>query len=112
RVTCKSKGSEVKSKGVFVDIQGEEVITYRDESNKEKSQSKTTFTQEIQIAPALVLAPNDGKEFRGQITIPTTLLPSYQGHLARHTISIRGRLEAFGNDPDSGYKPVTVVAKR
>jgi hypothetical protein len=107
RVSCRSKGAEVKSQGVFVDLRATETIRYK-EGNENKTQSSTTIEQTFQIAPPLVLAPNDGKEFRGTIQIPASVLPSYTGRQADHAIELRGRLEARGNDPDSGFKPFTV----
>ncbi len=45
---------------------------------------------------------------KGQITIPGEAQPSYNGTKATHTWSIRGRIDTFGNDPDSGWQPLSV----
>ena len=114
KITCTSTGSEVKSKGVFVDIRGLEVITV-DKNAAANDQavhaSKNTFEQEFQVAPALVLPPNETKLFEGSVTLPPTAQPSFRGTYAEHKWEIRGRLEAFGNDPDSGWLPLRVGAK-
>ena len=114
KITCTSTGAEVKSKGVFVDIRGLEVISVdKNAAGNEQGvhASKNTFEQEFQIAPALVLPPNESKLFEGSITLPPTAQPTFQGTYAQHKWEIRGRLEAFGNDPDSGWLPLRVGAK-
>jgi len=72
------------------------------------SVSKTSFEQSFRIAPAMVLAPNETKVFTGTITIPATAQPTFQGAYAKHTWMVRGRIEAWGNDPDSGYQTLRV----
>jgi hypothetical protein len=112
RVTTTSTGAEVKSQGIFVDVKGEEQVNIVDPSTKQKvSQSKATIEQTFQIAPALVLAANESKSFEGTIQLPASALPSFEGALAKHVYWIRGRMEAFGNDPDSGFQPLKVTAK-
>jgi hypothetical protein len=66
--------------------------------------SKTTVEQSIPIAPAFVLQPNERKEFEADIQLPHGQ-PTYRGGV-QHDWQIRGRLEAFGNDPDSGFKTI------
>jgi hypothetical protein len=73
--------------------------------------SHTTFTQAFQIAPPLVLGPGETRQFEGAVRLPPTLQPTYAGHHARHDWQIRARLEAWGNDPDSGYQPVRISLK-
>ena len=114
KITCTSTGGEVKSKGVFVDLRGLEVVNIGEHQAGNDSlvhASKTTFEQEIQIAPALVLPPNETKFFEGTVQLPATAQPSFHGTYAEHKWEIRGRLEAFGNDPDSGYQPLRVGIK-
>lgn len=112
RITATSTGAEVKSAGAFVDVWAEEKASLRDsETNKELSQSKTTVQQAIQIAPAFVLAPNETKVFEGSFVMPQNTPPSYVGTFAQHTCHVRGRIEAFGNDPDSGYQKIMVGNK-
>src|SRR5688572_15763999 len=82
KVNVHSTGSEVKSKGVFVDLWGEETVRYKDHENKDKESSTNTMHQELQIAPALVLAAGEAKQFQGQITIPASAFPSYAGKTA------------------------------
>ena len=109
KVMAMSTGAEVQSKGVFIDVWAEEKASLRDEENKKDvSQSKTTVQQTVQIAPAFTLGANETKSFEGSFILPTSTPPSYVGTFAQHTCYIRGRIEAFGNDPDSGYQKIMV----
>lgn len=45
--------------------------------------------------------------FDGVITIPSNAQPTYIGSF-RHEWEVRGRVAAFGNDPDSGLQPIVV----
>lgn len=111
RISAQSTGGEIKSKGVFVDLLGTEQVRLREGEAGEHGHingSKQTFAQEFQIAPAFVLAPNETKQWEGQFQLPAALQPSYQGAWAQHVWQVRGRIEAFGNDPDSGFQPFRV----
>ena len=112
KITATSTGAEVKSKGVYVDIFAEERVSFRDDSTKEEiNRAKTTTQQTVQIAPAFVLAPNETKSFDGSFQMPADVLPTFSGTLAQHRCQVRGRIEAFGNDPDSGYQVINVGTK-
>ncbi len=114
KITAASTGGEVKSKGIFVDLRShEEVRIRRGDSNVDEdvNASKTLLNQEIQIAPAFVLPPNETKLFEGHVQIPTGQ-PSYNGAFTTHEWSIRGRVEAFGNDPDTGWLQLRVGSKQ
>ncbi len=116
KVTVVSTGGEVKSGGVFVDLLAREhgsvfgshrceKCGHVDTSSKVKVSKKTVDTS-FPVGPAFVLQSNERKEFEGQISIPGGQ-PSYKGSI-NHDWEIRGRLEAFGNDPDSGFKHIEV----
>jgi sporulation-control protein spo0M len=115
KITATSTGGEVKSKGIFVDLRGlEEVkarITDSSGTTHNHNESKSTFESEFKISPDFVLAANETKTFEGSVTIPTTAQPSYEGVNAVHKWEIRGRVEALGNDPDSGFKPLRIGVK-
>jgi sporulation-control protein spo0M len=105
--TSTSSGSPLSSRGVFVDLRAIENVRVSRSvgSNTEStSTSHTHFDQAIQIAPAFTLAPNETKEFRGVVRLPSEAQPTFNGHFTQHEWSIRGRVEATGNDPDSGYQ--------
>lgn len=117
KVTVMSTGGEIKSNGVYVDVQAREHgdITGSTrcescghmDSNARVRLSKETLDQKIPIAGAFVLQPNERKEFEADIQLPHGQ-PTYHGRSVHHDWEIRGRLEAFGNDPDSGYKTFEV----
>lgn len=117
KVTVVSTGAEVKSNGVYVDLHAKEhgdiIGSSRCEScghhdsNAKIRLNKETIDQSVPIAPAFVLQPNERKEFEADITLPHGQ-PTYHGRTVHHEWQIRGRLEAFGNDPDSGFKTFEV----
>ncbi len=112
KITATSTGAEVKSKGAYIDVFAEERVSLKDESTKETiNRTKTTVQQTIQIAPAFVLAPNESKTFEGEFQFPANALPTFAGSICQHVCQIRGRIEAFGNDPDSGYQVINVGTK-
>jgi hypothetical protein len=116
RITCTSTGGEVKSQGVFVDLVGCEKVNIKGASNssgekQDVNVTNNTFSQAFQIAGPLVLGANEAREFTGTFRIPASLQPSYTGVHAHHEWQLRGRLEAWGNDPDSGFKPMKIVVK-
>jgi hypothetical protein len=112
RVTAVSTGAEVTSKGAFVDLMAVEQIRVPKSAvqnlQQDISVNNTTFQQEIQIAPEFKLAAGETKYFEAVITIPPTAQPSYDGPQADHGWAIRGRIDTFGNDPDSGYQPIKI----
>jgi len=112
KISATSSGGEVKSKGVYVDLWGSENVRIPKGSGNNVGQEVTatenTFTQEFQIAPAFVLAAKETKLWEGQLQIPASVQPSYMGKLATHQWKIQGRIEAAGNDPDSGWKDLRI----
>jgi sporulation-control protein spo0M len=116
KVTVLSTGGEVKSNGVFVDLRAREHGHVSGSHRCEKcgdydstsriSIDKTTVKQAYPVGPAFVLQENERKEFEADIQIPMGE-PTYKGSV-QHVWEIRGRLEAFGNDPDSGFKAFEV----
>ncbi|ATB31905.1 sporulation protein [Melittangium boletus] len=112
RVIATSTGGQVKSKGVFVDLQSVERVnmprgTMAGQENAVNT-SYTSFSKEVQISPAFTLEPNETREFEGRVRLPPDAQPTFTGRYARHEWSIRGRVEATGNDPDSGYQSLRV----
>jgi hypothetical protein len=114
RVTVTSTGGELKSGGIFLDVQSTEHVALKKGAapnvHEPINVSNTTFTTQFPIAPAFVLAPNETKAFDGAIQFPHGA-PTYEGPCAEHAWTIRGRVEAFGNDPDSGFLPIRVGMK-
>ncbi|OGS42607.1 MAG: hypothetical protein A3K67_06080 [Euryarchaeota archaeon RBG_16_62_10] len=107
KVTVVSTGKEVKSGGVYVDIHATEHGQVKcNTCQKMVNINNDSVKQAIPIAPAFVLQPNEMKSFDATISIPGGQ-PTYNGTI-RNEWKIRGRLDAFGNDPDSGFQVIEV----
>jgi hypothetical protein len=117
KVTVMSSGGSFKSKGVYVDLVGKEHGSVHGSSRCDKcgqydnsakiKVSKKTHDQSIPLGGAMELNENESKVFEGDIQIPPNAQPSYSGSI-KHEWQVRGRVEAFGNDPDSGYQTIVV----
>ena len=134
KITIQSTGSEVKSQGVFVDFDGDETLLVppspkpvanpeQGESPAAPSVAETTTPSEPEtdtnricteiftFCGPFVLGAKETKVVEGKVTLPSSLRASSPTELGCH-YQIRGRMEeAFGNDPSSGYKDITVVIK-
>jgi hypothetical protein len=134
KVTAASAGGEVKSGGIFVDLLAVERVSLRNvrptrvhetrlgigaalQTGTQQAVSpptvdvdaaRNTFEQSYPIAPAFVLAAGEARTFEGAVELPPNVLPSFSGGFAAHEWKIRGRVEAWGNDPDSGWLPLRV----
>ncbi len=115
-VTIVSTGREVKSNGVYVDLKAQEEGTVNKRitcnkcgnfENEYINLDRKTLEHAIPIAPAFVLGDNESKIFVMDIQVPFNAQPTYHGSF-KHEWYIRGRLEAFGNDPDSGFQRIEV----
>lgn len=107
KVTVVSMGKEVKSGGVFVDIHAVEKGQVKCKQCGQMVQIQNeSVKQAIPVAPAFVLQPNETKVISATIQIPPGQ-PSYSGQVVNEW-KIRGRLDAFGNDPDSGFQIIQV----
>jgi len=107
KVTVVSTGKEVKSGGIYVDVHAAETGQVKCKHCQQMAPiNNQTVKQSIPIAPAFVLQPNEMKSFEATIQIPTGQ-PTYNGNI-RHEWKIRGRMDAFGNDPDSGFQVIEV----
>ncbi len=115
KVTATSTGGEVKSKGIYVDLRAVERVSVskRDsaELDSDLNLSFTTFNNEIKIAEEFVLGKDETRVFEGTVTMPDNVQPTFDGKYVSHEWEIRGRVEAKGNDPDSGFQPIKVGMK-
>ena len=115
KITATSTGNEVKSKGVFIDLAGLEKIKIRSGQvmgvQTDVNVEKAVMDQAFPIAPAFVLGKGETKTWEATIQVPATAQPTYSGNFTNHSWKIRGRVEAFGNDPHSEYLPIKIGAK-
>ena len=113
KVTVTSKGTEIKSKGVFVDFEGnEQVHVSKKDDSKLGEDYRRSFEhskQEFQLCGEFVLGAGESKTVEGTIPLPSSLQPSFEGRCTKNIYQVRGRLEAKGNDPDSGWKPMRII---
>lgn len=112
KITATSTGSEVKSKGVFIDLHAVERVSVRKRESADLDDdlhlTMTTTSEEQKIAEPFVLGKDETRIFEGVITMPQNIQPSFNGQYVAHDWEIRGRVEAKGNDPDSGFQPLRV----
>ena len=111
-ISATSTGQEVQSKGLFIDLAATELVDVKDASDTHVRYQEQTFYREIQVAPAFVLAPNENRSLEVVFLVPADARPSFTGKLSRHQWQIRARVEAFGNDPDSGWIDIRVGSKQ
>jgi hypothetical protein len=95
KVSATAKGNEVKVNGVYVDLQGKGKSTIGQVTGAVLANK----THALKIAEGCTLAANESKTFEGTITVPADLDANLDWE-------IRGRLDTFGNDPDSGFKDI------
>jgi sporulation-control protein spo0M len=111
-LSAASTGQAVQSKGVFIDLSATELVDFKDGSGNHVRYQEQTFYREIQVAPAFTLGPGESRQFQVVFLLPVEARPSFAGKLSRNQWQIRGRVEAFGNDPDTGWIDTRVGAKQ
>jgi len=120
RITVVSSGGEVKSQGVFVDLLAQERVTASENATCPRCQNKfttpvreakKTFEQSFPVASSFVLSPGESRTFDVLLPVPSGAQPTYAGPQTHHEWKIRGRVQSFGNDPDSGFQALRVGAK-
>ncbi len=79
------------------------------EPQEPETDTKRICDKAFELCGPFVLGANESKELAGKVKIPNGLPTSSSEELGCH-YRIRGRLEAFGNDPDSGYKTIAITA--
>lgn len=117
KVYVTSTGGEIKTNGVFVDFKAAEqgrVNGYGRCPHCNKNGyttvevNTTTVDVAVPLASPFVLPSNEQRDFEGTVQVPPGS-PTYRSRYIDHLWYIRGRLDTFGNDPDSGYKEIVVV---
>ncbi|MFO0751325.1 MAG: hypothetical protein U1F43_37505 [Myxococcota bacterium] len=95
RVTVTANDGDMKSKGVFIDLHGEDDL---DENVLEKAAEIFNPDPEYSwpVATDLTLPKGEAKVFENAIALPASLEPG-------RTWLIRARLEAVGKDPTSAW---------
>jgi hypothetical protein len=95
KVGATSTGGEVKSKGVYVDLRGRK----KDTVGQIAGNVVAAATHEFKVAEEFTLAAKETKLFESIVQIPADINADLDWE-------IRGRIDTFGNDPDSGFKDI------
>jgi hypothetical protein len=116
KVYVTSTGGEVKTNGVFVDVMATEEGTVsgwgtcpdcRNQIYTTVQVKNTLVNQAYALSGPFVLPAGGSHEVEGDVQIPQGPSTNRSRQMS-HLWYIRGRLDAFGNDPDSGYKEIVV----
>ena len=67
-----------------------------------------SFRQRFEVANAGTLSDGESNSWCVEIVIPNTANPTFEGEMISHKWLILAGLDAYGNDPDSGWHPLTV----
>ena len=133
-VTVASRGETIKSDGLFLDFYGARYVMAPDEKTEtpmlapdagdipgemmpeEDAEGAQPVLEEIyrevfRLSDAFVLADGEVKIIRGTIQLPEELCSSAEVAEEGYRYFARARMEAFGNDPDSGYVEVAVAGQ-
>jgi len=111
-VRAQVAGAPLNVTKVYVLVRGHERVklTVRDRDDPgdrdRVDEGWESFRQEFPLTGPLELAAESEHEWVGEITIPPTCQPSYEGRNATHTWQFQAGLDVRGNDPDSGWVDV------
>jgi hypothetical protein len=95
KISATSTGGEIKSKGVYVDLRGRK----KDTVGQIAGSVVAAASHEFKVGDEFTLAAKETKLFESLVQIPSDINPDLDWE-------IRGRIETFGNDPDSGFKDI------
>lgn len=69
---------------------------------------RKVFSERFEIAEAGELSEGDEMELTATFTLPEDANPTLRGEIIFNTWRIQAAVDAFGNDPDSGWVEMTV----
>ena len=94
KIGATSTGGEVKANGVYIDLRGKA----KNVVGQVAGNVVASAGHDFRIAEGFTLPPKETKTFEGAFTVPN-IDPDLDWE-------IRARIDAFGNDPDSGFKDI------
>lgn len=108
--------AELKVSSVYVLVRAQEHAEVMDTDMKatggikrEKVRgSHKSFDSKLELAGAMTLEAGREYTWEGQIEIPGHVAPTFHGTIIRHVWQVQAGLDAFGNDPDSGWQEIQV----
>ncbi len=114
KVTVEVKDEPINVERIYValhcneTIELEDYLIASDSGYVNVTHSEDLLEERLVIANAQELAANGSFSFNGEIDIPAHLPPSYRGKNCAIKWLIYAGLDMTGNDPDSGWKEITV----
>jgi hypothetical protein len=115
RITATAKANG-KVNNVYLLVRAVEMAQIRDRDTIDgKSQtelvkgSRTSFETRIPVAGAQDLQNGQSYEWQAQLELPHNAQPSFTGQMINHVWEIQAGLDMPGNDPDSGWQPISVA---
>ena len=116
RVTVMPR-THFQANGVYVDLMASErglvntgnecINCNRNFSRSQRNINNRMYYHSTPLTGPLQFWYNQVMVFEGTVTIPPNAQPTYLGSF-RHEWEIRGRVDALGNDPDSGLQAIVV----
>ena len=107
--------SDLKINSVYLLVRAREYAELRDvdyQDGRTRSEvvrgSEQTYDTRIEIAGGQQLEAGQEYTWEGELTLPAEVNPTFRGRIISHTWEIQAGLDAFGNDPDSGWKEIQV----
>ncbi len=70
----------------------------------------TTCDFKVNVSGPAELSANEEYEWDAEVSFPSGAAPSFQGRNCSHVWEIQAGLDAFGNDPDSGWVEIQVMS--
>ncbi|HJL14716.1 MAG TPA: hypothetical protein RMH99_03615 [Sandaracinaceae bacterium LLY-WYZ-13_1] len=64
---------------------------------------RVSFEHRVDLGGPQELKEGESYTWEGEIPLPPDVGPTFRGHMICHEWEIQGGLDAFGNDPDSGW---------
>jgi len=105
--------ADIELSAVYVIVRANEFADVRDVGYQHADEwhridhieaSHQTFKQRFDIASGCTLSDGETKTWSGEIRIPESANPSFDGEMISHRWAVMAALDAYGNDPDSGWQ--------
>ena len=114
-VTAVVKDTPLKMDKAYLKIRARETVEAKDRDHhngksttENVRNSVNTWTHEMSITGAEQLEANESYTWEASVEIPASNNPTYRGRNAWHEYEVFAGLDVPGNDPDSGWKQITV----
>ncbi|MBT7410180.1 MAG: hypothetical protein HN826_10805 [Methylococcales bacterium] len=110
-ITAEIGDADVKIDKVYLLVEGNETVridNFRftdgegDSYYKDIHTTENTFRDEMEVAESQTLEANETYTWEVELELQD-VLPTYHGPNAEHSWRLQAALDAFGNDPDSGW---------